>query len=892
MNGLSIAAATLAGCALLAALPADIAAQDIAPRIRVQLEQGWQFNLAGTDAQAAIQPDAQNWQSVAVPHNWNRVGHYLSDPETHRNTADNVAMVQGVGWYYLTFPAPAGSAGARAFLEFDAASRTAEVWVNGSHVGGNRNPFGRFRLDITDVLNASGDNAIYVKVDNTVPSETSSTADVLPITGDFFVRGGLYRPVSLVLTNPVHFDMLDSGGPGVYATTLNADADSADIALIMRARNQTGQAQAIVLSASLLDGDGAVVAQSRTDQTLAAGALAAVPGSLVVSNPRLWNGVIDPHLYTLRFEIRSAAGDVLDSIDQPFGIRTMALDPERGFLLNGSPYRLRGVGFHQDAEQSDWVNSPEQVAQSVDIIREMGANSIRLTHYQHGQTIHDLADRYGIVLWDEIALVTAWTNTPTQTQAPDGIVQNARQQLQDLIAQNRNHPSVAVWGIANEVDFGSSRPDFLGRPPLAVSDPRPLLEDLAALARNHDPSRPAVLAMCCENRGMPDVPLVAETVDAVGANLYFGWYYGAPQDLGPHLDGLRAARPGQPLSVTEYGAGSAANIHTDNPHGGPIDAAGRTQPEEYASWVHEQSWLQLETRPYLWGTWLWNSFDFGTSVRREGDAQDINTKGLVTYDRLIRKDPYYFYQAHWSDTPTVHITGRRYIDRAYPVTDVRVYSNAPQTSLTVNGEMVGTLRDCANMVCVWPAVRLQAGENQLVASGDFAAGPVADQISWQLADTQAHSFRIDSGAVVAGQAAVRFGSDTFFVGGAAGSTDQPGGRGRTAVLAAIAGTNQRDVTASFRRGDFHYRIPLADGQYRVSLTFVEPDRAAGERVFNVLANGTVMLASYDIRAQTGAILAERVESFVVTVTGGQLDLHFAPLVGEALVSAITVEPNR
>lgn len=882
-------------------LPTRLAAQDnlstpaeaASPRTRIPLSEGWQFNLAGTDAEAANRPRDENWQQVSVPHTWNRVGYYLSDPETHINTAANVNQVQGVGWYYRTLVAPPRQGDGRAFLEFDAASRTAEVWLNGQLVGTNRNPFGRFRIDVTETLHFGGENALYVRVDNTAPlAEGSANADVLPLTGDFFVRGGLYRPVSLIMTQAVHFDLLDSGGPGVYATTRSADAANAQIDLAMRVRNMSAQSQRLVLSAELRDADGAVVATADTVSTLAAGELAVVPALLEVRHPRLWKGVTDPYLYTLRFSIRTPSGDLLDSVEQPFGIRTMALDPQRGFLLNGAPYRLVGVGLHQDNEQSDWAMSPAEVEDTIRIIREMGANSIRLTHYQHGQTVHDLADRHGLILWDEIGLVTAWTNQRDQTETPEGILANARQQVRDMIAQNRNHASVAVWGIANEVDFGPSRPDFLGRPPEVVADPQTLLEDLAALVRETDPSRPVVLAQCCENRGMPQVPLVAETVDAVGANLYFGWYYRQPQDLGPHLDGLRAKRPWQPLSVSEYGAGAAANLHTDNPLGGPIDMAGRTQPEEYASWFHEESWKQLAPRDYLWGIWLWNSFDFGTTVRREGDAQDINTKGLVTYDRAIAKDPYFFYRANWSDSPTVHITGRRYVDRAYRVTDVRVYSSAARTTLTVNGSVIGTLDDCPFMVCVWPEVALREGENTIVASGTFATGTVEDRVTWHLAPSQAAAFRIDSGAVLAAQTDVRFGSDNFFVGGVAGSTDQAGGRGRPAVQASIAGTRRRDVAATYRYGDFHYRVPLADGRYRLKLTFVEPDKAEGERVFDVLANGTPVLSAYDIRTRAGAVLTEQAETVETMVTGGMLDLHFRPVTGEALVSAVEIEPVR
>lgn len=882
--GIACAAPALAQSAMVAEPAARVS-----PRSTVQLAEGWQFNLVGADVTAA--PLDANWEVVSVPHTWNRVGYYLSDPETHINTTENIEKTQGLGWYYLNFTPAADGAGKRAFLEFDAASRTAEVWLNGERLGEHRNPFSRFRFDVTDAIRFGQANALYVRVDNTQPVQGASTADVLPMTGDFFVRGGLYRPASLILTDPVHFDLLDHGGPGVYASTRSIADGRADIRLTARVKNDSAAARNVVVTARLLDDTGRSVASWRGEAALAGGVTAELPGALQVAGPHLWNGVADPYLYTLRFELASAQGELLDAIDQPFGIREIQLDPQRGFVLNGNVVPLRGVGMHQDSEESDWAVTREDVAETVEILRDMGANTIRLAHYQHGQPVHDLADQHGLILWDEISLVTAWTNTRDQTETPDEIRENARLQLRELIRQNYNHPSVAVWGIANEVDFGPGRPDFLGRPPEVVADPFPLLEELHALARAEDPLRPVVLAQCCENRGMADVPLVAETVDAVGANLYYGWYYGRPADLGAHLDGLRTKRPDQPLSISEYGAGASPNLHSDNPLGGPIDMGGRTQPEEYLSWYHEESWRVLVDRPYLWGVWLWNGFDFGSTVRTEGDARDINTKGLVTYDREIRKDAFYFYRANWSDNSTVHINGRRYVDRAYPLTDVRIYSNAPATNLLLNGQPLGEMRDCPMQVCVWPDVRLAEGANQLVARGEFASGPVEDSVEWQLDAAQARSFRIDAGAVIAAAVPeVQFGSDDFFVGGTAGSTDQAGGRGRQAVLAAITGTERRDVVASFRRGNFRYQVPLENGRYRVTLTFVEPDKAAGERVFDVTANAAVVLDSYDIRALSGEALKTVTETFEVAVSNGQLDLHFDPEVGEALVSAVEIAP--
>ncbi|KLE31284.1 glycoside hydrolase family 2 [Aurantiacibacter luteus] len=890
-RGLGLLALTI-GTALASASPVVAQGAGAETRRSLDLDTGWQFNLVGPYAgDGSLEaPDPGAWQVVAVPHTWNRVGYYLSDPEQHINSADNVEKTQGVGWYYRTFESPRLAGSERTYLEFDAVSRTAEVWVNGRKVGENRNPFGRFRLDVTDALRMGGANELYVKVDNTQPAEGNSTAEVLPMTGDFFVRGGIYRPVRLIVAPPVHFDLLDHGGPGVYASTASIAPGAARLNLSARIANSSPKRAELAMVASLIADDGHVVGSQRSAIIVPPGETAEIAGEMALDAPRLWNGVDDPYLHTLRFDLFDESGALIDRIDQPFGVREMRIDPERGFFLNGRPHQLRGAGFHQDTEASDWAVAPGEVERSMQIMRDMGANSVRLAHYQHGAPVHEIADRMGMVLWDEIGLVTAWTNAPDQVELPGAILANARQQLLDLVHQNYNHASVAVWGIANEVDFGPGRPDFLGRPPEVIADPMPLLENLAALSRELDPLRPVVLANCCEERGMQDVPVVAEAVDAVGANRYFGWYYGAPDQLGEHLDTLRAKHPDIPLSVSEYGAGGAPNMHSDNPLGGPIDMGGRTQPEEFATWFHEENWRELAGRDDLWGIWLWNAFDFGTTVRAEGDAQDINTKGLVTYDREIAKDAYYFYRAVWSDEPTVHVQGRRYVDRAYPVTDIRVNSNAASTGMTVNGAALPAQGDCDQNVCVWRDVRLARGENVVVARARFGEETVEDRVVWQLDAAQEQSFRIDSGTVVAAAAEVQFGSDTFFDGGTAGSTDQRGGRGRQAVTAEIAGTQRRDIVASFREGAFSYRVPTGNGRYRITLTFVEPTQAAGARIFDVTAEGDQTLLRVDVAQRAGGTLRAVTESFETVVADGVLDLGFVPVTGEAIVSAIEIAP--
>lgn len=861
-----------------------------APRTTVVLAEGWLFKLGDTSATPPAGAGDRTWERVSVPHTWNRVGYYVPNPESHINRPDNINKTQGVGWYQLNFRAPADAAGKKAWLQFDAASRTAEVWLNGMRLGDHRGAFSRFRFDATAALRPGQDNVLSVRVDNTQPSATANTPATFPLTGDFFIHGGLYRPVSLVLTDPVHIDMLDFGGPGAYAVTKSIEGGAALVEVRTRLRNGRAARTGVRLVTHLLDADGRRVASAEQRFTLAPNGAAEPVQQLSLARPRLWQGVADPYLYTLRTELRSSRGQLLDATEQSYGIRTMRLDPEQGFFLNGQHLRLYGTGLHQDWEGKGWALGQREIEDTVAMLREMGANTIRLTHYQHGQPIHEIANRTGLILWDEIAVVTSWTLGEDRVPSPD-LHANARQQLQELIRQNYNHPSVAVWGLANEVDFGASRPDFLGRPPSDVPDPMAFLAELNTLAKAEDPSRPTAVANCCEERGLNGVPDTVDAADVAGANRYFGWYYSQVADLSAHLDRLRAKHPNQPLSVSEYGAGGDVTQHSDDPLGGPIESAGRTQPEEYQTWLHEESWRIIRSKPYLWASWLWNGFDFATTVRREGDSQDINTKGLVTYDRSIKKDAFYFYKANWSTAPTVYITGRRYVDRAYSVTDVRVYSNAPTTTLTLNGRALGSMSNCSDRICVWRSVQLSQGDNRLVASGSFSSGAVNDAVSWTLQAPSAHAFRIDSGAILAPTAPVRFGSDAFFRGGTPGSTDTPSGRGRTAVKAEIAGTQSRDTTATFREGDFHYQLPLTPGRYTVVLTFVEPKPVGSPaRTFDVVANGRALLESFNVAGAAGGPLREVKRSFQLNVGSSGLDLHFRPKAGSAIVS--TVEAIR
>lgn len=882
----ALSVVVVSACTL--SIPSEGAARETTP-----LETDWKFQFGDMDENVVTFAfDDSAWETVAVPHSWNRVGYYNNDLSDHPHTPNNINKEQGTGWYRLQFTGPEELQGKRAWLEFDAASRTAEVWLNGRKQGEHRGGFNRFRFDVTADLQLGKTNLLVVKTDNTKPTADSSTADVHPISGDFFVHGGLYRSVRLVVTDSVHFDMLDFGGPGVYATTKDITDNQADVMVRSRLTNDRSSDQQISVVSQLLDGQGKVVATKQSYVQVKSGETVEATQQFSVDQPALWQGTDNPYLYTLRAELRTDDGQMVDRLDQPFGIRQVAFDADKGFILNGKPYRLHGVAYHQDREGKGWAVSDSDVAEDVAIMREMGANTIRLAHYPHGQRVHELANQYGLILWDEIPLVTSWGYGSEHTEVNQALNRNAELQLHEMIRQNFNHPSVAVWGIANEVDFGALLPAFLGSTVSESEDLKPLLKGLADIVASEDPSRASTLANCCEQRpGLENsnLPVTSPLVDVAGANRYFGWYYGKAEDLGPHLDKLHQLHPDQPLSVTEYGAGGAISQHTDNPLGGPVDARGETQPEEYLSYIHEQSWNILSQKPYLWGSWVWNGFDFATTVRREGDAIDINTKGLVSYDRAIKKDAFYFYKAHWSAAPTVYITERRYQDRAYPTTDMRVYSNANETELTVNGKSYGTRSDCPNKICTWSAVQLQSEDNTVIAHGYFAEGSKSDTVQWNLKADLINAYHIDAGALLAASStAADYGSDNFFSGGEAKTVDQTGGWGKPPVLADIANTEDRELLATYREGTFEYHLPISNGEYRVVLTMMEPDSTLQDRQFDVLANGSHLLKDFSILQQAGAPLKAIKKTFRVTVSNGELGLIFSADQGGAVVSAIDV----
>jgi len=522
------------------------------------------------------------------------------------------------------------------YLEINGANSSADVFVDGVKLAHHDGGYSTWRVNLTDAI--KDESVIQILVDN-APNES-----VYPQMADFTFYGGLYRNVNIIATAKTHFDLDYYGAPGIMITPVMNGADASVSIEVFTSNLLDGDA----ISYTVTDKEGNTV-YSQTGNNKA---------DFVIENAHLWNGRRDPYLYTARAAI-VRDGVELDTVSARFGCRSFEIDPERGFILNGVEYPLRGVSRHQDRLGIGNALLPEHHKEDIDLILEVGATTIRLAHYQHDQYFYDLCDEAGLVIWAEIPYISK--------HLPDGR-ENTISQMKELVSQNYNHPCIVVWGLSNEITMnGAKDQDLL--------DNHRVLNDLV---HSMDKTRLTTVA-CVSMCGMDEE--YVHISDVVSYNHYFGWYGGDTSMNGPWFDEFHKKYPNKPIGVSEYGC-EALNWHTSNPTQGDYT-------EEYQAYYHEELIKQLFTRKYIWATHVWNMFDFGADARAEGGENGQNHKGLITMDRKYKKDAFYAYKAWLSDDPFVHLCGKRYIDRVEDVTKVTVYSNLPEVELFVNGESVG-----------------------------------------------------------------------------------------------------------------------------------------------------------------------------------------------------------
>lgn len=666
-----------------------------AERGRTPIDGVWRFERADGEGAEAPDFDDSRWRRVTLPHSFNGA-----------DGDDGGGYYRGPAWYRTHVTLPVRPDGRRFYLEFEGAALATDLWVNGRRAGRHEGGFAGFRFDVTDML-AAGRNSIAVRVDN------SRLPQVAPLGGDFTVFGGLYRRVWLVSSDALHFDMMDHGGPGIALSASNISARSATVRARLRITNDRRVRAVVRYSLSLRDAAGRDVAVAQGKLALPAGQTGEAAAELAVANPRLWNGIADPHLYRAVATLSDAQGGMRDRVEVPLGIRSIAVTADRGLLLNGKPYRVHGVNyFHAQRPGRGTAVTDDEVSEDMRIIADMGATGVRFVHFQHPQRAYDEADRRGLLVWTEIPLNSA-------IDGSEGFERNLVGQLGELIAQNSNHPSVAVWGLGNEVYAEGD-------------DVLRVLRAVQVAARAADPSRPTTYAHCCQRDDAPKA-----LVSDIGAfNRYFGWYPDQKGTLGEWARTFHAAFPDRAFAVGEYGAGGG--IRAQESDLVPPVTTSAWHPEQYQTRYYEENWRQIRDLPYLWGSFIWTAFDLASDGRSEGDRDGINDKGLVTYDRAVRKDAYYWYQANWSTRPMLYLTERRHAYRTEGRVTVRAYSNQPTVRLTMNGRDLGEAT-VVDHVATWTGVVLQPGSNRI----ELSSGDLGDAAEWTYDPAAAFTSRPD-----------------------------------------------------------------------------------------------------------------------------------------------------
>lgn len=586
-------------------------------------------------------------ETVSLPHTWNNL-----DGQGAAESYDRGRYV-----YEKSIPYFNG----RVYLEINGANTVVEVFVNGIYIGSHENGYAMFRFEITDFIKEDEENTIRIIVDN------SANEFLYPEMADFTFYGGIYRDVNIISeVAKSHFALLDMSLCGMYITP------KADGRVFVKSLIE-GSTKDLTKEFVITDAQGNEVAKREVAADVDA-------VKLFIEEPVLWNGMKNPYLYTMTAKLKKD-GEVIDEVSDRFGVRELYFDSEEGFFLNGEHVKMKGVSRHQDWEGLGNALTIDEHKKDIELIKEIGANSIRLAHYQHDEKFYDLCDETGFLVWAEIPVISRFSKKKQE---------QAKFMLEELIRQNYNHPSIFCWSVANEISIGG-----------AGSGVNEGIKELNSIAHQLDSTRPTATAQVTFssiNSKLNDIP------DILGYNQYFGWYVQTVEQIDKWLDDFHAKKPHIKLCISEYGAEGMTNLHSASPTQGDYT-------EEYQAYYHEHYVKALTERKWLWGSYVWNMFDFGSAIRNEGGVRGRNNKGLVTFDRKIKKDAFYVYKAHWSDEKFVHIAGERFVDRPTGAQKIKVYSNCDKVTLTVNGEAAELEGD---KIFVFDAI-INEGENFITA---------------------------------------------------------------------------------------------------------------------------------------------------------------------------------
>lgn len=630
---------------------------------------------------------------VDLPHTWN----------AQDALSGKIDYKRGIGNYEKNLFIRPEWKGKRLFIRFEGVNNIADVFINRRHIGEHRGGYGAFIFEITGKVEYGKENSILVRVNN------GEQLDIMPLVGDFNFYGGIYRDVHLLITDETCISPLDYASPGVRLIQDSVSHRYAKVRAIVDLSNGSSGNQKVELNVRLLDGQ-RVVKEGTKNVNLSGNEVMQQELTFEIDQPHLWNGRQDPFLYQAEVTL-FRNGQMVDRVTQPLGLRFYRIDPDKGFFLNGKHLPLQGVCRHQDRSEVGNALRPQHHEEDVALMLEMGVNAVRLAHYPQATYFYDLMDKNGIIVWAEIPFVGPGGYNDKGFVDLPAFRANGKEQLKELIRQHYNHPSICVWGLFNELtELGDNPVEYI--------------KELNVLAHQEDTTRPTTSA----SNQMGDLNFIT---DAIAWNRYDGWYGGTPADLGKWLDRMYKDHPEICIAISEYGAG--ASIYHQQDSLVKTVPTSWWHPENWQTYYHIENWKTISSRPYVWGSFVWNMFDFGAAHRTEGDRPGINDKGLVTFDRKVRKDAFYFYKANWNrEEPMLYLTGKRNTVRTQRLQTITAFTNLSGAELFVNGKSYGKAIPDSYAILEWKNVELEPGENEIKVVSTNKKLPLSDSFHCRL----------------------------------------------------------------------------------------------------------------------------------------------------------------
>lgn len=630
---------------------------------------------------------------VDLPHTWN----------AQDALSGKIDYKRGIGNYEKNLFIRPEWKGKRLFIRFEGVNNIADVFINRRHIGEHRGGYGAFIFEITGKVEYGKENSILVRVNN------GEQLDIMPLVGDFNFYGGIYRDVHLLITDETCISPLDYASPGVRLIQDSVSHRYAKVRAIVDLSNGSSGNQEVELNVRLLDGQ-RVVKEGTKNVNLSGNEVMQQELTFEIDQPHLWNGRQDPFLYQAEVTL-FRNGQMVDRVTQPLGLRFYRIDPDKGFFLNRKHLPLQGVCRHQDRSEVGNALRPQHHEEDVALMLEMGVNAVRLAHYPQATYFYDLMDKNGIIVWAEIPFVGPGGYNDKGFVDLPAFRANGKEQLKELIRQHYNHPSICVWGLFNELtELGDNPVEYI--------------KELNVLAHQEDTTRPTTSA----SNQMGDLNFIT---DAIAWNRYDGWYGGTPADLGKWLDRMHKDHPEICIAISEYGAG--ASIYHQQDSLVKTVPTSWWHPENWQTYYHIENWKTISSRPYVWGIFVWNMFDFGAAHRTEGDRPGINDKGLVTFDRKVRKDAFYFYKANWNrEKPMLYLTGKRNTVRTQRLQTITAFTNLSGAELFVNGKSYGKAIPDSYAILEWKNVELEPGENEIKVVSTNKKLPLSDSFHCRL----------------------------------------------------------------------------------------------------------------------------------------------------------------